>query len=323
MQITVIICSYNRCQYLGRALESVVASQLPESLTWEVLVVDNNSTDRTPELVEDFCRRYPNRIRYFFEPHPGKSFALNSGIRQARGEILAFMDDDVTVEPTWLQNLTATLYSGQWGGAGGRTLLAEAYSPPDWLALQGPYSLGGVLAAQFDLGDEAGELCQAPYGANAAYRREMFEKYGLFRTDLGPSPDSKIPRPNEDTEFGRRLMKAGERLRYEPSAIVHHPVPRERVRKDYFLAWWFDFGRAGIREIPRRPDICGIPRRYISTTKIITTIFIRRTLEWLLAVNPQRRFFCKCYVWMTAGQVIEIDRQWRDKQEQESNTTSS
>jgi len=311
MQITVIVCSYNRCQILAKALESAARSVLPESVTWEVLVVDNNSSDQTRAVTEDFCHRYPGRFRYLFEPNPGKSHALNSGVRASRGEILAFMDDDVTVEPTWLRNLTGALSDGRWAGAGGRTLLAEAYSPPRWLALNGAYSLGGVLAAAFDLGPESLELDVAPYGANVAFRRTMFEKYGGFRTDLGPSPDREIPRPNEDTEFGRRLMKAGEHLRYEPSAIVYHPVPKERVQKEYFLAWWFDFGRAGIREIPRRPDIWGIPRRYISITKIVGTVLVRRTLQWILALDPQRRFFCKCYVWMTAGQVLEIQRRWR------------
>ncbi|MGB0049836.1 MAG: glycosyltransferase family A protein, partial [Terriglobales bacterium] len=129
MKITVILCSYNRCQLLAEALESVAASTLPESVEWEVLVVDNNSTDRTREVVEDFRHRYPGRFRYVFEPRPGKSFALNTGVREAHGDVLAFTDDDVTVEATWMQNLTACLSDGEWAGAGGRTLLAHPFSP--------------------------------------------------------------------------------------------------------------------------------------------------------------------------------------------------
>ena len=67
-----------------------------------MLVVDNNSSDQTREVVEEFADRYPGRFRYLFEPQPGKSYALNSGIREARGTVLAFIDDDVTVEPSWL-----------------------------------------------------------------------------------------------------------------------------------------------------------------------------------------------------------------------------
>ena len=79
MKITVILCTFNRCQLLAKALASVAVSTLPESVEWEVLVIDNNSIDRTREVVEDFCCRYPSRFRYVFESTPGKSHALNTG----------------------------------------------------------------------------------------------------------------------------------------------------------------------------------------------------------------------------------------------------
>jgi glycosyltransferase involved in cell wall biosynthesis len=308
MNITVILCTYNRCQGLAKTLDSVAASTLPNSVQWEVLVVDNNSTDGTRELVAEFSRRYPGLFRYIFEPQPGKSFALNTGVRKAHGDVLAFMDDDVTVEPTWLQNLTAPLKWGEWAGTGGRTLLAEAFSPPRWLALGEPGNLGGILAALFDLGSNPCELKEAPYGANMAYRKEMFDKYGLFRTDMGPSPNREIPRPNEDAELGRRLMAAGERLRYEPSAIVYHPVIRDRVRKEYFLDWWFDYGRAQIREKGRRPPVWRIPRHYLSIPNMIGRCLSVGVLRWVCTLNPQRRFCHKCWTWATAGQIVETYR---------------
>ena len=263
MTITVILCTYNRCQSLANALESLAASVLSETAEWEVLVVNNNSSDQTGAVIEDFCLRYRGRFRHIFEPRQGKSYALNTGIRQAHGDVLAFLDDDVRVEPTWLQNLTAPLKDGTWAGTGGRTLLAQNLKPPRWLAIEGPNSMGSIVAALFDLGPEPCELDVAPYGANMAFRKEMFEKYGLFRTDLGPGPDRKIPRTNEDTEFGRRLMAAHEHLRYEPSAVVYHPLLQDRVRKEYILSWWFDYGRARIREVGVRPDVLRIPRHYL------------------------------------------------------------
>ncbi len=310
MRISVILCTYNRCQHLSTVLGSIAESVVPESVEWEVLVVDNNSTDQTPHITNEFALRYPGRFRYVHEPRQGKSYALNTGIRESQGDVLAFLDDDVAVAPTWLWNLTKAFENGDWAGTGGRTLLAEKFSPPRWLSLSGPHSLGGVLAAQFDLGNEPRELVYPPYGANMAFRKNMFEKYGLFRTDMGPSPDRGIPRPNEDTEFGRRLMAAGEHLRYEPSAVVYHPVPKNRIRKDYFLAWWFDYGRAVIHEVGRRPDIWGIQRRYWSIGKIATAVLTLRTLKWIISVNPAKRFFNKCFVWMTAGQITEIYRLW-------------
>jgi GT2 family glycosyltransferase len=138
----------------------------------------------------------------------------------------------------------------------------------------------------------------------------MFAKYGGFRTDLGRCADSTLS--NEDTEFGRRLLAAGERLRYEPSAVVHHPMHENRVRKEYLLAWWFDFGRAAVREWERKPNVLGIPRAYFSMLKIVIASTLRRVRRWILALNPQRRFYWKCHVWMEAGQVAELYRQVRD-----------
>ncbi len=313
MRISVILCTFDRCAYLRKVLDSIAGSELPESVEWEVLIVDNNSSDQTPEVAREFTVRYPAHFRYILEPQQGKSHALNTGIRESRGDVLAFVDDDVTVEPAWLWNLTKALDHVEWAGTGGRTLLAESFSPPRWLALAGPYGLGGVLAALFDLGDEPRELEMPPYGANMAYRREMFEKYGPFRTDMGPSANRSIPRPNEDTEFGRRVMAAGGRLRYEPSAVVHHPAPNHRIEKDYFLRWWFDYGRARAREIGRRPDIAGIPRPYLTMLKTGTLLAGVRTLRWMLALNPKSRFYYKCWVWKTAGEIAEIYRQSRDR----------
>src|SRR5271163_1575532 len=108
MKITVILCTYNRAHSISMALESVLASVLPPDVEWEVLVVDNNSKDQTRAVANEFCIRHPGRVRYLFEEHQGLSNARNAGIREARGEIIAFTDDDVTVDSTWLQNLTAS-----------------------------------------------------------------------------------------------------------------------------------------------------------------------------------------------------------------------
>jgi glucosyl-dolichyl phosphate glucuronosyltransferase len=309
MIITAVVCTYNRCQSVAKTLDSLAASRLPETVDWEVLVVDNNSSDQTREVVEGFCSRYRNRFRYVFEPQPGKSYALNTGIREARGDVLAFLDDDVIVESTWLQNLTMPL--GEWAGAGGRTLMAGTFSRPPWFFEQPPDDLRGVLAAVFDMGAVACDLDRAPYGANMAFRKDMFEKYGLFRTDLGPSPNREIPRPNEDTEFGRRLMAAGERLRYEPSAIAYHPVQEDRLQRSYFLKWYFDYGRAAVREWGRGPDIFGVPRRFFTFLKLMWTELPVAAMQWMVARNPPQRFLLKCRVWTTAGQIRESYRQWR------------
>ena len=303
MNVTVILCTYNRCRSLAKALASTVALRVPESVEWEVLVVDNNSRDQTCEVVREFCDRYPGRFRYLFEPQPGKSYALNSGIREARGTVLAFMDDDVTVEPSWLANLTAPLHGEEWAGAGGRILPEKILSPPRWLSLKGPrgrYILAPL--ALFDVGEHAGQLAEPPFGTNMAFRKGMFEKHGGFRTDLGPRPGSEIR--NEDTEFGARLLAAGERIRYEPSAVVYHSVPEDRVQKKYYLDWWFDKGRANIRQF-------GIPASSWCVMGIPLYLFRRLavwTLRWMVTLDSPRRFHGKLAVWGKAGEIVECYR---------------
>jgi glycosyltransferase involved in cell wall biosynthesis len=298
MKITVILCTYNRCRSLERALKSVGASTLPESAEWEVLVVDNNSSDQTRETVEEFCRQDPGRFRYLFEPQPGKSHALNRGISAARGEILAFMDDDVRVETTWLKNLTASLHEDGWVGSGGPIRPERVFSLPRWLRFEGRSSMAPL--AMVELGDAPGKLAEPPFGTNMAFRKEMFDRYGGFRTDLGPRPDSEIR--SEDTEFGQRLLAAGERLWYEPSAVVYHSVPENRLKKEYFLAWWFAKGRANIREFGARPNakyhIRGIPL-YLCRNLAVWTV------RWMISVEPRRRFERKLTIWEKAGEIVE------------------
>src|SRR5579872_1336099 len=98
IDITVIVCTYNRCELLRKALCSIAESRLSIGITWEILIVDNNSSDRTREVIEDFSRAGTCRVDYLFEPRPGLSNARNAGIQAARGDILVFTDDDVIVE---------------------------------------------------------------------------------------------------------------------------------------------------------------------------------------------------------------------------------
>jgi glycosyltransferase involved in cell wall biosynthesis len=297
MFINVIVCTYNRCQLLSKALQSIVESKVPSSAEWEILVVDNNSSDQTCHVVADFSGRYPGRFRYHLEPQQGLSAARNAGVRMSRGEVLAFTDDDVVVEPDWLWNLTATLGSGEWAGAGGRIVPVWPGVPPRWMP-SNILVLGPIVA--FDLGRVAVPLNEAPIGANMAFRREAFEKHGDFRTDLGRCGDSL--RNGEDSEFGWRLLGAGERLRYEPAAVVHHPVPEDRLRKEYLLSWFFENGRSSVvtSGIPGEGtwSLAGVPIRLFRR-------LARWSVQWAISIKPSDRFSCKSKVWGIAGTILE------------------
>jgi len=298
MDVTVVLCTYNRCDSLAKALESVAASKMPVSVSWNVLVVDNNSKDNTRQVVEQFSSRFPGRFQYAFEPHPGKSHALNYAIRESNSQILAFMDDDVQVEPDWLFNLTGALDNPSFSGAGGRIFPERGFIQPAWLAASESYSLAPL--AMFDLGATACELKEPPFGTNMAFRREVFARYGDFRLDLGPQPGSEIR--SEDTEFGLRVLRGGERLWYEPSAVVYHAVPRHRVTKAYFVKWWYGKGRGDVREFGAETGnsvgLFGVP-----------LVLLRRiavwSARWLFSFSLARRFNCKAKVWWLAGEIHE------------------
>ncbi|HET8925058.1 MAG TPA: glycosyltransferase family A protein [Candidatus Acidoferrum sp.] len=301
MHISVVLCTYNRCESLAKTLESAAALTVPDSLEWEILVVDNNSSDQTRKVVEEFSHEHSGCVRYLFEPRPGLSHARNAGIREARGQIIAFLDDDVTLERKWLHNLTRHLHDGEWAGAGGRVFPEWNCPPPLWLSLDQWYALGPL--PNFDFGPDACELNEPPFGANMAFRKSVFEKYGGFRTDLGRRPGSLMS--NEDTEFGRRLLLAGERLRYEPSAIVYHPVGEDRTKKKYFLLWWFHKGQANIRQFGIRAGttyfLAGIPLYLFRNLAVWA-------LKWGFEPNPSKRFSNKLKVWTKGGEILECYR---------------
>lgn len=301
MDLTVVLCTYNRADSLAIALTSLAAMTLPKSVGWEVLIVDNNSQDGTCEVCADFCRRYSPRFRYLFESQQGLSYARNSGIRGARGQIIAFTDDDVTVETTWLQNLTSELQNGKCAGAGGRILPRGPFVRPKWLSEEA-FRMGGVLPL-FDLGDARGALAQAPYGANMAYRKILFEKHGYFRGDLGRQGNSLLS--GEEAEFGGRLLRAGELLTYEPDAVVYHDVSEERLTKRYFLNWWFGLGRSSVRLSQRKPDLWRIPRPYLSILRSLGRIAYKSS-QWVQCLRADRRFYCKLQIWMLAGSIREL-----------------
>ncbi len=306
MNVTVVLCTCNRSSSLSKALDSVAAQVLSDSFSWEVIVVDNNSTDQTREVVEGYCRRDPTRFRYVFESRQGLSRARNAGICAARGEVIAFIDDDVIAEPNWLRDLTASLHDGRWAGAGGRIVPPQDFTPPGWLTVGGETDLLGALLPLFDLGDEPCEMRRPPYGANMAFRKEMFDKHGMFRTDLGRCGNKMLM--GEDIEFGSRLMSAGERLRYEPLAVVEHPVPKERLSKKWFRAWWFGFGCTRILEREARPPILGIPRSFFTLANQALRFLPVRILRWAFTFNVPRRFYNYCQVWMTFGEVTQTYR---------------
>ncbi|HEX3445666.1 MAG TPA: glycosyltransferase [Chthoniobacterales bacterium] len=302
IDLSIILCTWNRAESLAVALASIAACVVPPEIEWEVLVVDNNSTDETRAVCESFIQRHPRRFRYLFEGRQGKSFALNSGIQQATGEILAFTDDDLTVDQDWIAELFRIFQTHDCAGVGGRIVPVWTTEKPSWLELDGPYShaaSGGIV--RFDHGDSICELRTAPIGANMAYRRIVFTKYGAFRPDLCRIGNLL---GGEDSEYGRRLLHGRERLLYVPEAIVYHPVEKKRVERRYFESWAFHYGRWIIR-VDGIPDgtvhLFGIPRYLFRS-------LLKYLLRWISSMEAKPRFHYKLLCCQTFGEMVEARR---------------
>lgn len=232
--VSIVINTYNRCVSLARTLESLTEMKpLPEG-EWEVVVVDNNSTDDTRKTVESFMGRLP--LWYFFEGTQGIAFAKNRGVQEAKGDIIATTDDDVIVDKLWLVNIEKAFGELDAACIGGKILPIWEVPPPKWVSKE----LCGVLAL-LDHGNERVAM-QRPrlWGANLCYKAVMFEKYGLFNTRLDRLLNKSYHMCGEEVDFVERLLGYDEKVFYCPEILVHHCIPAHRLQKQYFRKWHFD-----------------------------------------------------------------------------------
>src|SRR5260370_20743117 len=138
MDLTVIICTWNRARSLAAGLRSLEASIVPNGLEWEVLVVDNNSKDDTRAVCESFIAKDPRRFRYLFHGTQGKTNALNAGIREASSEILALTDDDLIVAPHWVADIYYAFQEFDCAAVGGKIVPVWNCRNPSWIPCDGP-----------------------------------------------------------------------------------------------------------------------------------------------------------------------------------------
>jgi glucosyl-dolichyl phosphate glucuronosyltransferase len=307
--ISVVVCTYNRASSLGKTLDSLRQMIVPSELNWELIIVDNNSTDNTHALVTEFTRTSGLKVRYVFEPKQGLCNARNTGVVNASGEIIAFTDDDVQVAPEWLRELAHTFRVVDCKGVGGKSIPAwNGLAKPAWLVTTGPYCLSRGPLLDFDLGDEAKEIEVAPWGLNMAFRKTAFERFGLFRTDLDPSGSGGLL--GGDTEFGKRLLHLGEKIAYSPKAVVFHPVQRQRITKSYFLRYHFRVGRTDIR-------LEGWPSGavfYFGVPRYMFRMLAEQSGTWLLTFGGRKRFYFKAQVYRSIGQIVEAHKLRREGQ---------
>ena len=233
-QISAIICTYNREEYLSAAIDSLLQQDF---YSYEVIVVDNASSDRTREIVGE--RLSNPRLNYVYEPILGLSVARNTGAKEARSPILAYLDDDAVASPFWLKAIYHAYQSNEkLAIAGGKVTLLwpDGFTPPQWLSAE----LAGNLGA-YDLGEEIVYINNpnlTPRGVNYSLQRSFLEQVGGFNIKLGRIGTNLLS--NEELHMTELALQGGWQVAYLPDAQVAHNVALERLERIWFLnrGWW-------------------------------------------------------------------------------------
>ena len=229
--LTVIICTYNRAKYIGPLLESIAANDLLKS-EYEIVLVENNCTDNTREICEAFAAVHKEvQFRYVVEPEQGLSAARNKGIKEAKGDIIVYVDDDALVDAHYLRDY-ADWFAGhpETMACGGPIEPLYETQEPSWMT---PYTKA-LLTAWMDYGDKVREYPKGRYpgGGNAAYRKEVFGKVGMFNTALGRKGGNLMG--SEEKDIFDKMHAAGMQILYLPTPVLHHCIPQTKLEEDYF-----------------------------------------------------------------------------------------
>jgi glucosyl-dolichyl phosphate glucuronosyltransferase len=223
MELSIVICTYNRAQYLPDALASISKQNAPRAF-FELIVVNNNSTDNTEEICNNFAAANTDMVfRYCVESKQGLSHARNLGIKKAEGKYIAFIDDDAVASEDYAANIIRNFEEMPFYHAlGGKVLpIYPGGKEPQWMI---PYQYG--LVAKVDRGDKPGNFgSKYPVGCNMAFRREVFCQIGLFNTDLTLRNDDKF--------IFLQMKKHGKHTLYAPDVSVRHNIDSYRLEPAY------------------------------------------------------------------------------------------
>ena len=226
VKLSAIICTYNREKYLPIAIDALLNQKGVEPGDFEIVIINNNSTDRTEEISNSYIEKNLKiPFVYTTETKQGLSHARNKGIEVSNGNLLAFLDDDAFAHENYIRDVLSFFEkSPEVQAVGGRILLHFEENKPSWYT----HYLGSLLG-YFNPWDEIRVFNkkQYPRGSNMVYKKELFEKYGVFNPELGRKGDGMLG--SEEKEMFQRIYAGNELIYYLPEAVIYHMVPVERT----------------------------------------------------------------------------------------------
>lgn len=251
--VTFIICSYNRAQYLDDTLHSFVQHEPSEYSNYELLIIDNNSDDETPDVVrkyQELINKDGKPIRYIKETKQGLSHARNRGIKETQTPYLVFLDDDIRVTkkliPAWISFFTN---NPETMAAGGKIHVQFDDPRPHWMS---HFLL--PLLGHHDLGNRPKPYPKNkyPFGGNMGFQKKIFDEIGQFNTDLGRK--GKQLKASEEKELFRRLKAAKIDIQYIPDALLYHRVNKQRLTKEYIRRQALGLGQSIALQVEDDPQ---------------------------------------------------------------------
>jgi len=316
--VSVVMINRNGEKYLPLALatcRAAIERVLLRSHDLELVVVDNGSTDLSIDIINDNLRemRFPANV--VVEKEPGVNFARNAGLREARGKYIVFTDSDLTFSEGWLEAyLRAFIQYPTSNVFAGRVLpFVEGPPLPPWLVTSGPLCRRSIVSC-CDNGEITKEYplqtrsVDGPIGANMAFCREVFERYGEFDVRFGLRPGSLVP--GAEAEYFDRLARAGLSFVYVPDALVWHPVDTKKLTKRYVLRRLFGIGRVAAR----LHRIRGVPCKRLFGITLYKFEHLLRA-AWQLVrhstgATPAERFFYLGEIMIHFGYIFEDWTSW-------------
>ncbi|MES2694260.1 MAG: glycosyltransferase [Verrucomicrobiota bacterium] len=301
LKVTVAIPTYNRADFLRQTLAGLTQQQFPRD-HFEILVIDNNSTDHTLAVVEEFASAHP-APRYFRERLQGLDYARNRAIVEARGEIIVFGDDDILVKPDWLAQMAVPLIADtatrRIGAVGGEVIPVFPDGLPDWVR-----EWHAPLAFRSDLGPV--EAKHSPMGANLAFPLWIFEKLGRFHTALDRAAGNYFS--GGDSEMIRRVRAAGLEVWFAPGAAVQHQMPASRTTFRYARRHAFDSARSRVIDRAGLPGAKGyLAGRWIANiAKALAYALVALLNALVLRTGAAKKALVRA--WRSCGYLYQIPR---------------
>lgn len=301
LQVTVAIPTYNRADFLRQTLAGIAMQDYRRD-AFEVIVIDNNSTDHTRAVVADFASSGP-APRYVVETKQGLDHARNRAIAEARGGVIVFGDDDILVQPDWLAQITAPFFTAsarrRVGAVGGEVIPVFPHGLPDWVR-----EWHAPLAFRADAGPLGPRQC--PMGANLAFPRWVFEELGPFHTALDRAAGNYFS--GGDSEMIRRVRAAGHEVWFAPGAAVRHQMPANRTTFRYATRHAFDSARSRVIDRAAQPGAGAYLTGRLAANVAKALAFTVLAAANALVLRPGAAKKALVRAWRSCGYIYQIPR---------------